>query len=424
MAALAKKAIAGDRAAFEELYSEHARSILFHVRSLIVDKENYTDVAQDVVLAMLERIHNLRNAYAFRGWMHQVVRTVCIDHNRVVLGMRDRMNDADNEDALLELEDESTSSDPEAVTLAAMEGNVLFGIVNELPENYREILAQRFYDDLSYKEIAEAQGISVTNVSTRLQRATEAIRKKLGETDVDFGVLDKGTAMKVTSTDTQGQAMDEGVKDISFEKGGSLKDSYLAGVPLLISNDTVSEFVVTTNAKIALTGSTTAAETAARGLSFGMKILIATVSAIVVVALATAGIVMIASGSTEPSSEAPATPAPESIDYGGSMHLEFVDENGNDSDRNIVEAVLVEDVAAAEQIDWTLYWLASSAPSDEAEGNASAQSSATQLSSGSGTTVEASTLASLEPGYYELVFTLVDANGAIAEVKRPFIIAE
>ena len=186
LTALASRAIAGDIGAFEEFYVEHARSILYHVRSLIVDKENYRDVAQEVVLEMLEHIDQLREPAAIRGWMHQIIRSTCASHNRGLMKDEKHLNTAEHASEALEAaKDEDRGSDPEAVTMAKADGNELFSIVNRLPLQYREIIVQRYYDDLSYKEIAEAQGISVTNVSTRLQRAMAAIRKELERKNID-----------------------------------------------------------------------------------------------------------------------------------------------------------------------------------------------------------------------------------------------
>jgi len=189
LAALATRAIAGDNEAFEAFYVEHARSILFHVRSLIVDKENYLDVAQEVVLEMLEHIGQLREPVAIRGWMHRIIRSTCASHNRGLMKDEKHLAATYESEALETVKDEDWESDPEAATMARVEGNELFSIVNRLPAAYREIIIQRYYDDLSYKEIAEVQGISVTNVSTRLHRAMQMIRREMEDTNKDLGIL-------------------------------------------------------------------------------------------------------------------------------------------------------------------------------------------------------------------------------------------
>lgn len=479
LTALAAKAIAGDKGAFEELYAEHARSILFHVRSLIVDKDNYTDVAQDVALEMLSDIHKLREPAAFRGWMHQVVRTTCADHNRSLMSAEKHLSTGDNEEQLEAVEDETREADPEAVALATMEGNQLFAIVSELPVIHREVIVQRYYDDLSYKEIAEAQGISVTNVSTRLQRAMEAIRKRLGELgegapvqSISASVPDKGTTMKEDNINTQqhlnqeaatgGASSEEPTQEELTQQGLNddigLKSSLLSGVPLLIPDDTVSTVVNSVSVKLvgaeqAATGtgagSSTGASAAARMLPTA---LIAIISSLAVVAAIVAGVMVFTAQSSDTAAPQTAEESDDSytVDYQSSMHIIFTDANGGNTDLNVVGIDLVEDEPIAAETRWELLYLGergaegglgvdagagaeASTGGDATVGNdggASADAGAgtsvgdelgsSILASGSGMRIGSETLAGLQAGNYRIVFTLTNEDGALAEISRSF----
>lgn len=467
LTALASKAIAGDKEAFEELYVEHARSILFHVRSLIVDKENCYDVAQDALYKMYTSIGKLREPAAFRGWMHQVIRTVCADHNKLVRDAAFRMNAGDNEQVLEEMPDQGEGSDPEAAALAALEGNQLFAIINELPDNYREIIVQRYYDDLSYKEIAEIQQISITNVSTRLKRAVAAVRKKMGDKGEESRAQEKGTVMK--SDDTQTQMSEEGTaapladaqlalssdsqpvassslhpvapgvsEDASLDfdsgsdevvsdldiKGASLKGSLISGMAVLFPDDSVMKFTSTAHEKLFGAGSAAAATggtaAAASAVTNGAKIVIAVVSVMMAVAIVITSVAVV--NTTYHHETTPVSNQSTLVDYQGTAHIAFVDENGGNSDRNIVEAVLIEDVAASVSCTWKLYLHTDGVdPAGEGEEETS---EASEYTSGSGYQVDNAVLVSLPPGDYTLVFTLVDENNAIGEARRSFTIVE
>lgn len=438
---IAAQAIAGDEGAFEKLYVEHIRSILFHVRSLIVDKENCYDVAQEAVFQMYKHIHQLREPAAFRGWMHQVVRTTCAAHNRTLLGKGENLTVEEVEEELEAIKDEDVSIDPEAATMAKLEGQRLFALTSQLTKAHQEVLALRFYDDLSYKEIAETLGTSVTNVSSRLKRAIEALRKILGETDAAVtavSILDKGKGMKEDSghsaytqdihteehlaKDDEGNTIAE-IADVSFGKDGSIKQAYKGGVALLFPSEPVQELLASTKVKLASMGGASIAggAAAASTLKYGTKIIIATVVTLLVAAAVVVGIVVVntpADTSAPSESEQGAGAA-----YTGSMHLDFVDENGNGSDRNIVSATLVEEDTESKEITWTIYWVADNPGEDEASDEA-LNAQATELTSGNGSKVEGSTLSSLEPGYYLLSFTLTHEDGSTAKVKRNFIMTE
>lgn len=426
MVALAKRAIAGDREAFEQLYAAHARSILFHARSLIIDKENYYEVAQDAVIRMYTHIHQLREPAAFRGWMHQIIRTTAALHNRQLLNRGKYVGAVNDEEIFEELKDEDIQSDPEAVAMAKQEGNRLFAILSELPASYREILVQRYYDDLSYKEIAEAQKISVSNVSTRLQRATAAMRKKIKEVDEELIIRSKEDGMKDDGAYTQVLNEEDQVlsDDVVFEGEGSLKASLLSGVAMLTPDNVVEGFIASANVKLVGVGaiatavSTTAATTTSV-VSIISKVVLLALSAMVITFATVVGSTAVNTIDENPSSVEVVT---EDIDYGGTVRLVFVDEKGNDSSRNIVEASVVEGTPAAVEVSWSLYHLADVLNADESE-EGTLKENATLLMSGGGSTVGSDVFSGLERGYYLLVFTLVDGNGAGAEVKRTFIVA-
>lgn len=460
LTALVSKARGGDQGAFEKLYAEHARSILFHVRSLIVDKESYTDVAQDVALEMYKHLGQLRQPAAFRSWMHRIVRTTCADHNRSLMSHEKNLATGDNEELLESIEDTDSSSDPEALVLASLEGNQLFALVNELSVNYREIIVQRYYDDLSYKEIADSLGISVSNVSTRLQRAMEALRKKIGEPDEraagltgahpvrGVGSLDRGKEMNDKKeqmqeagdtffTHKENQSAEEYEEDMlaaeltkEQEKELGLNDdiglspSLYSGVAVLISDETVNAVVSSVSTKltgISVAATITGTTVATVGvIKHGATIFAGIMSvAVTLFAVATCSMALqTQSGLPWANEQSMLVKSSETYDYGGSMHLVFSDANGGSSDTNVVAIALIEDEAAAVSISWELRSLGNENNSTEG-----AVSEST-LVSGEGAEVDSAALASLAPGKYQVAFILIDSEGASAEITRSFTIQE
>jgi RNA polymerase sigma-70 factor (ECF subfamily) len=70
---------------------------------------------------------------------------------------------------------------PEQVYENRIQANEVREALLGLEEKYREVLLLRFQSDLSYEEIAEALDIPVTTVETRLHRAKNMMREKLGK---------------------------------------------------------------------------------------------------------------------------------------------------------------------------------------------------------------------------------------------------
>ncbi len=179
LARLVRRAMRGNRDAFEEVYSEHAQSVLFHVRRQIYDQEHYQDVAQEVALLLWKNIGKLREPAAFRSWMHPIIRTSCASHNRDLLKEREQKSMGDTEKIIdeLPLQTAGEEGDPALLAEAQDKHHRLFAAINELPSAYREAIILRYYDDLSYKEIAAVLDISTSAVGTNILRGTEHLKK-------------------------------------------------------------------------------------------------------------------------------------------------------------------------------------------------------------------------------------------------------
>jgi RNA polymerase sigma-70 factor (ECF subfamily) len=171
---LVEKAISGDAAAFEELYVLKAREILFHTQSFLNNKADVEDVAQEVVIKMYENIHKLRSPYAYNSWQYRIIKFVCYSHNRKNRNAARTGGDEEYEDVA------ETNRDyaPESVATQSELNDVIYRAITGLPEKQRDSLFMFYYEELSYAEIAEAMGITLSTVSTNIMKG----KKKLMET--------------------------------------------------------------------------------------------------------------------------------------------------------------------------------------------------------------------------------------------------
>jgi RNA polymerase sigma-70 factor, ECF subfamily len=151
----------GDRLAFEALYAGYARM----VRAILLGRVPHRDVddlLQDVFLAAYTRIHELRDAAAFGGWIATIARNRATDYLR-----QSRDHDA--------LSPEMPGGDPiEAETLAVLDA------VKKLPDAYRETLLMRLVEGMSGAEIAARSGLTPASVRVNLHRGMKLLREKLG----------------------------------------------------------------------------------------------------------------------------------------------------------------------------------------------------------------------------------------------------
>ena len=151
----------GDRDAFGRLYHLYAPM----VHGILLARVPWTevdDLVQDVFLVAFKRIHTLREAGAFGGWLAMIARNRAVDFHR-------RKRETEE---LPETLAQKASLDPEAAEALSL--------IRTLPEAYRETLVMRLVEGMTGPEIAERTGLTPASVRVNLHRGMKQLREKLG----------------------------------------------------------------------------------------------------------------------------------------------------------------------------------------------------------------------------------------------------
>ena len=139
--------------------------------------------AQDAVQEAFVRA--MRFAGGFRGgdrraWLLAIVRNVCYTQ-------LSRFRTAASNVAFDEEQHQGAAgpaADPEAAALTKVDRETLMRALEALPVEYREAIVMREMEGLSYKEIADAAGVPIGTVMSRLARARDRLRRSLaGKSD-------------------------------------------------------------------------------------------------------------------------------------------------------------------------------------------------------------------------------------------------
>lgn len=176
----------GDDKAFEEVVRLYWDRIYARVLQLLKNPQDAEEVTQDAFMRAHRGLENFRGDSSFSTWLFQIATNLA--HNRYWYWWRRKRDVSvsldqsltDGSDAtlvdVLPSEDES----PEDETLT----NELTRRVEEclpmLSRKHQEILALRIKKNMSYEEIAQKLEISVGTVKSRIARARESLREKLG----------------------------------------------------------------------------------------------------------------------------------------------------------------------------------------------------------------------------------------------------
>jgi len=168
---LVHAAIRGDADAVRSLWGEHRRwlaAIVLAHKPRDVDLE---DLLQDVAMAFVRKIRELREPEAFRPWL----RTVAVNAARAA--GRERTRRRAHEPAIRLHKAGEPHETPDHGLSRREEAQRLMELATQLPEGYREPLLLRCVQGMSYRRIGELTGLPETTVETRIARGRRMLRE-------------------------------------------------------------------------------------------------------------------------------------------------------------------------------------------------------------------------------------------------------
>jgi RNA polymerase sigma-70 factor (ECF subfamily) len=177
----------GDQAAFDEMVTRYWDRIYSMVHQLLRNQQDAEEVTQDAFIRAHRGLVNFRGDSAFSTWLYQIATNLA--RNRYWYWWRRKRDrsisfDApvshDNETTLAEIIPAEVETPGEASVTQELLDSIASGM-EKLGAKHREILILRNVKNLSYEEIASILGISVGTVKSRIARARESLRAKLGE---------------------------------------------------------------------------------------------------------------------------------------------------------------------------------------------------------------------------------------------------
>ena len=171
---LVERARDGDVSAYEELilrYQSIATRVAYVITRSAADAE---DAAQDAFVRAYYALPRFRSGAAFRPWLIAIVANQARDKLRA-RGRREGL--------ALRLAEARPSGDaapsPEVAAFADEDHRMVVDALNRLPERDRQVLAYRYFLDLSEAEMAAAMRVARGTVKSRLARAQERLRALL-----------------------------------------------------------------------------------------------------------------------------------------------------------------------------------------------------------------------------------------------------
>lgn len=162
----------GDRAALELLLSRYAPSIYRFALRMCKNPADAQDTLQDTLLSMATHIGQFAGRSSLSSWVFALARSACSRRRRGKKNQPMLGEDAATEGADLAPTPEDAAAQRELV-------EILTEALDRLPDAYREVLLLRDVEGLTAPEAADALGLSIEALKSRLHRARSALRGAL-----------------------------------------------------------------------------------------------------------------------------------------------------------------------------------------------------------------------------------------------------
>ena len=177
----------GDQAAFDEMVGRYWDRIYAMVNQLLRNSQDAEEVTQDAFIRAHRGLVNFRGDSAFSTWLYQIATNLA--RNRYWYWWRRKRDKSVSFDAPVSSENSTTLADlipaevetPDDITVTQEFIARIAKGMERLSAKHREILTLRNIKNMSYEEIAAILNISVGTVKSRIARARESLRSKLGE---------------------------------------------------------------------------------------------------------------------------------------------------------------------------------------------------------------------------------------------------
>ncbi|MFB6342829.1 RNA polymerase sigma factor [Saccharicrinis sp. FJH2] len=174
---LVKKALGGNSAAFSSLMDFYYDAIYFTLLKMVNNYSDAEDLTAEVFGKVFKSLDQYSNDYAFSTWLFSIATNHTIDFMRkskkLILSIED--NDDSGMEPTSVIQDDQPG--PEENMIRQQEYKKLEKLIEKLKPFWQELIRLRYYNELSYEEIAEKLNLPMGTVKSQLYRAKDSLAK-------------------------------------------------------------------------------------------------------------------------------------------------------------------------------------------------------------------------------------------------------
>ncbi|UPT67091.1 MAG: sigma-70 family RNA polymerase sigma factor [Sphingobacteriales bacterium JAD_PAG50586_3] len=165
----------GDQKAYAELMGRYRDSVYFMLLKMVNNKDDADDLTIEAFGKAFKRLEQYTPTYAFSTWLFKIATNNCIDFIRRkkanTFSIDNPISSGDGDEMSMELR--SHGPDPEEQMIKHQKEKLMRNVVDKLKPRYRQLVEMRYFQELSYEEIAEQLDLPLGTVKAQLFRARE-----------------------------------------------------------------------------------------------------------------------------------------------------------------------------------------------------------------------------------------------------------
>lgn len=176
----------GNREAISQLLERHTRRVRDYVRMMVKDNDVADDLTQEILIKVVRVIDEGRyiDKGRFLPWILRIAHNRVLDYFRAQKQLKTVSETSAGFDILGNMNMAEPSIEESMIWEQRAED--IRALVEELPYEQREVVRMRYYDGLSFKEIAEQTGVSINTALGRMRYALINLRQLIKKKNLVF----------------------------------------------------------------------------------------------------------------------------------------------------------------------------------------------------------------------------------------------
>jgi len=175
---LIDRAVQGkDQSAYATLMKRYKKAVYFMILKMIRDADDADDLTMEAFAKAFRNLERFKKEYTFSTWLFRIATNNTIDFIRKkklkTMSLNNSFSDDNGNAVTMDVEDKDDNPQDEFIKSQRIELVRLF--VDKLPAKYRTLVQLRYFDELSYEEIAQELDKPLGTVKAQLHRSRELL---------------------------------------------------------------------------------------------------------------------------------------------------------------------------------------------------------------------------------------------------------